>query len=245
MNATAKSKIKEETLAYFRNVNDIQEAKVTWIFAPNMAFARFAVYVVALLTVSTWVYAAVAPESFSRTTLSVKHAVDASLEALNIKSHNDIQTTNTINHRPSPTKDVGMDAKIQSEINRIKAEERPGKTISRNKVKWPDTDDPALRAKAALDVNIGTKKDEQDESLINIDTDIAAEVNNTGVKVDINVWKDIPVNVDIDTDVDVDIDLPVLPNININTTTTPSHNNGWSSVENTVKETINWGWLFK
>ena len=95
MNPTAKEKIKQDLGNYYRSLygDDSVSSKVRWFvwgfFQPPVTFAKLAVYIIGTTTLTTWVYAWVAPESFSQTSnavsTTVQKAVTTSLEVLKIR----------------------------------------------------------------------------------------------------------------------------------------------------------------
>ena len=95
MNPSAKEKIKQDLRNYYASLygNDSTATKVRWFvwgfFQPPLTFAKLAVYIIGTTTLSTWVYASIAPESFSQTSnavsTTVQKAVSTTLEVLHIK----------------------------------------------------------------------------------------------------------------------------------------------------------------
>lgn len=119
MNPTAKEKIKQDLRNYYASLygDDSVSSKVRWFmwgfFQPPLTFAKLAVYIIGTTTLTTWVYASVAPESFSNTSIavstSVQKAVTTSLEVLHIKAKAKSETTITSDISDDNDKNRGRD----------------------------------------------------------------------------------------------------------------------------------------
>lgn len=87
MGSSTKQRIKKQIVAYYRTLYDAtygqQRFALFWwsLFSPPFTYAKAATYGIAMLILSTWVYAGVNPGWFERTATAVKKTVQAAVQA--------------------------------------------------------------------------------------------------------------------------------------------------------------------
>lgn len=195
-----------------------------YLFQWKMTVAKLVIYCIATLTVSTWVYASVAPESFAETSASVKKwliaVVDTTLEVVGIKA-----TSNS-------NIDVTIDGETQAENNDTIEIETERKLLLNN-IFWGDSDTEG-NAEAEWTVNSNTS--------IKTDTSI-----NTNVQADVKAWVDANAVIDeaevvVDSVIDTagDINANINAIIKSDTTTTTKTNNAEANTNTSIQGQVEW-----
>lgn len=202
-----------------QEVNSMQSI-FNFLFYWKMTFAKLVMYVFASLTVSTWVYASVAPESFARTSASVQAwvvaVVDTTLETVGIKAKNN--TTVEAN--------VGTKAESNSNANKNVDGES---TWLLNVIFWGDTD-----------------AEGNTQAQWNLDTDTTVGADTT-INTNVQAWVDTNAVVDeVEVVVDNLLDSAGDVNTSINTviesesTTSTKTNNAGVDTDTSVQGQIEW-----